>query len=196
MLPYTIDTNARTRIYFLLAIASVSLAGGIANLTTYLPLKLAAPSAMLIFCWLIAGFDKYAWRWWCFHWLTGIPLLEGEWRGTLTRAGAEGEEPQRREVTLTITQTWRSMSLVLRGMHSKSHAQVIALHVADQNDIQLKWIYLARDNSGTNPHNLYGEGTTELAVQSKGKVMILIGIYYSSKLRKGSLKLTKSATKS
>lgn len=84
------------------------------------------------------------------------------------------------------------MGVVLHGTHSKSHAHVVSLSIADKNDIVLRYVYLAKDNSGVNPANLYGEGTAELTLKKEGCAQRLAGVYYSSKLRKGFLSLTKT----
>lgn len=193
MISYSLDSPARAKVYFVLAFASVTLASAVPYLTSVFPMKLAAPSAMIIFGWLVSVFDSHLWRWPCIHWFTSIPLIEGTWTGTLVRQDDSDSSTQPRTVSLSVTQNWRTMSIILHGTHSKSHAQIIALSITDKNDIVLRYVYLAKDNSGVNPVNLYGEGTAELTLKRDSTRETFSGVYYSSKLRKGFLSLTRAA---
>jgi len=192
MIPYQIDDGTRrSRIYYGLAVISVALASVISAISPYIPFKFAAPSAMFFFGLLTFSFDRWFWKMTWFHRMTEIPLIEGLWAGTLTRNADQNGLAQTSQVALIITQTWTKMSLVFEGQNSKSHAQMIGLFVENKNDVILKWVYFAKDNSGINPNNLYGEGTTELTLRSN-ETRTLRGIYYSSKLRKGAVDLSES----
>ena len=192
MIYYSIDSRARDKVYFGLVLVSVALASAVPYLTNLVSMKLTAPSAMIIFYWLFPVFERHLWRWPCIHWFASIPLIEGTWTGTLVRHDDSNTTAQPRAVSLSVTQNWRTMSVILHGTHSKSHAQVIALSITNKNDIVLRYIYLAKDNSGVNPTNLYGEGTAELTFKRESTTETLSGVYYSSKLRKGFLSLTKA----
>jgi hypothetical protein len=191
---YSIDTDARRKIYFALALISVGAALLILHFTDHsnqLFLKLAAPDAMMMFGILMWLFDKHLWKHWLFHWSTGIPVLDGDWKGTLTRRDKNGE-PVKRDVTLTITQTWLTMNIVFEGEKSESTSKVIAFNIADKRKIVLKWIYFSKNRTGIEEANLYGEGTTEVTLKTTGGNRKLIGMYYSSKLQQGSLELNEN----
>ena len=189
MRQYTVDTNPRTKIYFGLAVISVFAATSISSATGLVPFHFAAPSAMFIFGILIATFDRFIWKWPLIRWWVGIPILDGTWTGLLVRQSESNGAPETHEVSVTITQDWTKMSIVFEGKRSKSTAEVIAVHVENRNDIGIRWIYLARDRSGVNPVNLYGEGTTDASLRIENGRRVLRGVYYSSKLRKGSIEI-------
>jgi hypothetical protein len=128
---YNGDTDPRIRIYFVLAFASIVgasfltdylkdlasfLTDHLKNLEAVLPFIVApsiAPIAIFgILLWL---FDRYLWKLPLIRSVSGIPDLEGTWKGTLTRtSSADGEqgEPKEHKAECYITQTWRSMGVV------------------------------------------------------------------------------------
>ncbi|MBC8555507.1 MAG: hypothetical protein H8D23_38320 [Candidatus Brocadiales bacterium] len=186
---YAIDTDGRTIIYFILAFVAVGCAFAISYLGQFHEyLKATAPSALMIYICLIAIFDKYIWKWNLVNVLVGIPVLEGNWEGVLTRTDVNNETTSR-QVKLVVTQTWRKMALVFNGERSVSDAQVISLFNSNENSVRIKWIYVSRDLSGIEHKNLYGEGTTDLLLSVNGNSKQLIGVYYSTKLKKGRIEL-------
>ena len=186
---YTVDTNPRTKIYFVLAVISAATATAVSSGTSLVPFHFTAPSSMFIFALLISIFDRFIWKWRMLRWWVGIPNLDGTWSGKLVRLSESNGAPEDHEVSVTITQDWRKMSIVFEGQRSKSAAEVIALHVENRKDISIKWIYSAKDRSGINPGNLYGQGTTDAWLKVVAGRRTLEGTYYSSKLRKGFIKL-------
>lgn len=188
---YTVDTNPRTKIYFVLAVISASAATALSGVTALIPFHFAAPSSMFIFALLISVFDRFVWKWPGVRLWVGIPDLNGRWTGKLVRLSESNGAPEEHTASITITQDWRKMSVVFEGQRSKSTADVIALHVENRNDICIKWIYSAKDRSGINPENLYGQGTTDAWLKLEAGRRLLQGTYYSSKLRKGFIELVK-----
>ncbi len=81
------------------------------------------------------------------------------------------------------------MSLVFSGESSVSQAQVIAMSSENKHYVKIQWVYLSNDISGKEHKNLYGEGTTDLALQLIDGKKSLTGTYYSSKLKKGRINL-------
>jgi SMODS-associating 2TM, beta-strand rich effector domain len=133
---YNVDTDPRIRIYFVLAFANLVGASfrpvdHLKDLEPVLPSSAltsfaVAPSiaSFAIFGILLWLFDQYLWKWPLIRRVSGIPNLEGTWKGTLKRISShdceQGEpkddceqgEPKQsdsHEVELYITQTWRSM---------------------------------------------------------------------------------------
>ena len=94
MVTYNVDTDPRIRIYFVLAFASIVGASFLTDhlkaLETVLPFVGAlsiAPFAIFgILLWL---FDQYLWKWPLIRRVSGIPNLEGTWKGTLKRISSD-----------------------------------------------------------------------------------------------------------
>jgi hypothetical protein len=186
---YVLDSDSRLGVYFLIALTSLGfmlLLGQASNVSEYF--KIIAPSGLMIFVAVIALFDRYIWKWRYINSLVGIPVLEGIWEGVLKREAANGNIVERK-VDLIITQNWRKMSLVFSGENSVSQAQLITLYNENKNYVNVKWVYFASDKSGKENANLYGEGTTDLALSISNDKKTLVGSYYSSKLKKGRISL-------
>jgi uncharacterized protein YjbI with pentapeptide repeats len=132
---YNVDTGPRLRIYIGLLLLSVfgaqQVTKGYAHLAKYLnkeylkeffvtlpPSVPITVTPLVIFGILLWLFDRHLWKWPLIRRVSGIPNLEGTWKGTLTRIssddGEQGEpepsEPKKAE--FYITQTWRSMGFV------------------------------------------------------------------------------------
>jgi hypothetical protein len=120
---YNVDTDPRIRIYFVLAFASIAGASfftdHLKDLETVLP-SLVPPSIapFAIFGILLWLFDRYLWKWPLIRRVSGIPNLEGTWKGTLTRISSDDGEQSKpkpsepKKAEFYITQTWRSMGFV------------------------------------------------------------------------------------
>ncbi|HLX12372.1 MAG TPA: hypothetical protein VKS81_06120, partial [Bacteroidota bacterium] len=139
-----------------------------------------------ILVWL---FDVYLWKMKLVQSMIKMPNLDGTYKGKLTRQNDGKSELQERDITLTVSQTWLTMSLVFEGERSQSTAKMILMSVQDPKHIVLNWIYDCKDYTGLEDENLYGEGTTELKLRLSNGKRKLQGHYYSSKLRHGHLDL-------
>lgn len=190
MINYSLNTDIRKKTYGVLGVASAAIAGGATLVLQTVPLPVAAPSGLVVFGLLTALFDRYAWRWPFINKLIEIPIIDGYWEGTVVRSGLDGQPDETRKVKMTVTQRWSTISIVFTGQSSSSHASVVAMNIADPKQISLRWVYDARDISGHPAKNRYGEGTTMLTLASTNGRRLLNGIYYSTKLSKGTLSLT------
>ncbi len=184
MVNYSVDTLRRRQLTAIIAILSVALA---AIVRDHLPHNLDAPSTMAIFGGLYWLFDRYVWRLSFMRSATGVPNLNGEWRGHLMRKDDEGCE-QEVAVTLTVTQTWSTADLVLESWggaelsrRTMSHADVIGMFVQNPNVLMVKWMY----------HHAQGEGVTQLRLGRAGGADTLTGYYYSTRLRGGDIAVTR-----
>lgn len=190
MIHYSLNTDIRKKTYGILGVASAAIAGGATLFLQSVPLPFAAPSGLVVFGALAALFDRYAWRWPFVNDLLEIPILDGYWEGNVVRNGLDGKPPETRKVKMTVTQRWSTISIVFTGQSSTSHASVIAMNIADPKQISLRWVYDARDISGHPAKNRYGEGTTMLTLANSIGKRQLQGMYYSTKLSKGTISLT------
>lgn len=186
---YSVNTDIRAKVYGIIGVASAAIATGFALTLETLPLPIAAPSGLVVFGGLVALFDKYVWRWPFINSMLEIPILDGYWAGTVVRNGLNGQPPETRNVTMTITQCWSRINIVFTGESSSSHANVVAMNIADPKQISLRWVYDARDISAQPDKNRYGEGTTIMTLVNGIEQRKLQGTYYSTKLSKGTISL-------
>jgi SMODS-associating 2TM, beta-strand rich effector domain len=138
-----------------------------------------APSiaSFAIFGILLWLFDQYLWKWPLIRRVSGIPNLEGTWKGTLKRISShdceQGEpkddceqgEPKQsdsHEVELYITQTWRSMGFAFydyppseeQGSEEPTKeptriatARTVGMFVKNPQDIHVRYVYGARQTT-------------------------------------------------
>lgn len=218
MVTYNVDTDPRIRIYFVLAFASIvgasSLTAYLKDLETVLPF-FGAPSIapFAIFGVLLWLFDQYLWKWRLIRRVSGIPNLEGTWKGTLTRtSSADGEqgELKKHKAKCYITQTWRSIGFVFydfaeseeqgseeQGSEEPTRvatARIVGMFVKNPQDIHVRYVYGARQTtllrSLNNVDAMPSEGAAVLRLRDLGKGnKRLWGTYYSDKMRRGDINL-------
>jgi SMODS-associating 2TM, beta-strand rich effector domain len=144
-----------------------------------------APSIFLIFFTLHYIFNRLLWKIWPFFYIVKVPNFGGTWRGKLNRQinGTSDEH----EIEFQIGQTWLEMSVVLIGKSIDSCSSAIHIVNSDLNNVQIKYIYFARQRDLNNGNNAYGEGTAILKLdQSSSR---LEGSYFSSKARVGFISI-------
>jgi hypothetical protein len=205
---YNVDTDPRIRIYFGLAFASIVGASFLTDhlkylLETVLPFFGApsisisgAPSISIapfaIFGILLWLFDRYLWKWPLIRRVSGIPNLEGTWKGTLTRIssddGEQGEPEQSKpkqskpkKAEFYITQTWRSKGFVFydftepeeQGSEEQGAEEPVGMFVKNPQDIHVRYVYGARQttmlHSLKNVDAMPSEGAAVLRLRDLGE---------------------------
>ena len=188
MIPYGIDTPARQVGYFSLAVLTVAITPWIAQMGNVLGCDPLIPSAFALFIASIHVCDFLFPRIPFMPGLMRITSLHGTWRGTLERT-VEGKT-ETRNVTLRIHQTWRRIGVTLEGETSISVVRLAHLSTGNPDSVSIKWVYDSRPCQGQRDLPLaYGEGVTELFLSTDEEGASLKGHYYSSKLRRGNLRL-------
>ncbi len=185
MKTYTTDTPVRERVYFWLAVLSMALAFLVAIIFGHLLLyKLVAPSAGALFGIIAFLFDRYLWKIPLINACVGIPDLSGEWVGTVT------SEDRQTKVSVTVTQTFHRISLVLRSDRTYSESDLAGFRLQDTRNTQFVYTYLVEHSNGPDAGTPYGKGTNRLFLK-RGKPWVLSGPYYSSMSRNGHVELTR-----
>jgi SMODS-associating 2TM, beta-strand rich effector domain len=191
MINYSLDTNSRPAVYF--AIAAIAL---LAALLAGPMLDMAhahwlAPSAFSLFGLGVYAFDHYGWKnptiaaWLC------VPDLAGKYSGTVERGAKDTPEYERYEVSVSITQTWTKIEMVLHSGDTVSHLRTCGFFVARGQFPSVLYTYGVKDLQGHAEASKYGEGTGELYISKDAETLQLSGAYYSTKCRKGAVKLVK-----
>lgn len=180
---YSISTGRRIIVIAILAVLS-GLIGQLIN--PYLwSVGLMSYGSLAIFGVLFGIFNLWAWDWPLIQNVVNIPNLSGKWEGTLIRP--ENNHNTERQVSMEIHQNFTQLSIVFRGERSTSRSTSATLKNDNKRDIQLHWTYFSYDQTGDANANLYGHGTTMLSMNES----TLEGTYYSTKLKKGRLKMVR-----
>jgi hypothetical protein len=230
MVNYDVDTEPRLRIYVGLLLLSVfgarNVAKGYAHLAEYLneeyltreffvTLPTSIPitvTPLVIFGISLWIFDRFLWRWPLISRVSGIPDLEGTWKGTLSRTWVEKvkeEQVEKHEVRCFITQTWRKIDLVLidfgpEGPTRVGTTRIVGMFVENPQDIYVRFVYAARQTTmlrhldDVNVMPSEGAGILRLRRWSEGRFwqrrgkkrrVYLQGTYHSDKMRRGDIDL-------
>ena len=190
MVNYSIDTNIRVPAYFWMAVISIFLSYLI-NCKYFIYLKsffFTAPSAAVIFSFLVYIFDIFIWKLKNINKLLGVPDLNGEWIGFVKRALINKERNYEEiQAIMIISQTWHRISLIVESNISISNILIAGLFIENKKNLSIRYSYIVRDKTGSKSENYFGEGTAELMLRCEGDKKILAGPYYSTKSIEGYL---------
>lgn len=171
---YSIDTNARIKIYSSIAIISVAASSLLTLFEDNSFYKFIAPSVLMIYFILFNFFDKYLWK---MKFLSSIPNLNGKWEGEITNSDNLSSP-----LSLRIKQTWTKIDVVFESKDTISKIIAANIDIENSNETTLKYIYLVRGKT-VEKKDVYGEGSQEFRLSNDNKSME--GTYYSSKYRGG-----------
>ncbi|MBI4464146.1 MAG: hypothetical protein HY647_05530 [Acidobacteria bacterium] len=192
MHPYATDSSERKYVPLVLAGLAIGAAWGFSRLLLFLNVPVAwwidAPSTMGFYGIFYALFDKKLWEIRLLRKLgvVKVPLLEGDWQGTLSTSF--DEHAAKHHVEVQIKQSWTRIVLYLRGRDSKSHTLAATLLIESPEGIVLSYQY----RNEPLPHAVgtmqIHYGTARLALSDSD---VLEGDYYSGRGRQnfGSLHL-------
>ena len=190
MILYSINSEIRTRITFIVAILAVASVAGISRLLELLPFHIAVPSAFGLFGLYVWLFDRFVWRWPGVRSVHGVPDLNGEWEGTVRRIKPEVAAHDI-PVTAVIQQTWTRIQVEVIGERTRSLVRSVSLDVEPMVRKSMIYIYDLRPRAESPEHNVRGEGCQELVLRDSNT---LEGPYFSTHLRKGTMVLTRKHT--
>ncbi len=184
MVKYSVNTEIRKIIIFVLAVISVFVS---LLAMTYISPYVMTSTAFGCFGFLYWLFDRFLWKIKPIIGLIGIPNINGNWEGTITRKDfreniTEAELP----VTLTITQTWTSISLVLENTNiesvsgpTRSFSMVVGMDIQNSKAIIIRDIF-SFDKA---------QGMSELRLSFEKEQAFLKGSYMSNVFRVGYIDL-------
>jgi len=189
---YSIDTNYRIYIYFIIAVISISISPHVTFFEKLFGYSFSVTPFML-FCGLYWLFNNYLWSFFGFRHFFKVPNLNGKWEGTITLPVTEYRKQERIiNVVLFVTQNWSTIDLVLKGQETVSSALTTHISIRNPDNISIKWIYKVKGRTGLEPINHASEGVTELFLTTNSSSYKMEGFYYSNIGRRGYLQLTKS----
>ena len=142
---HSYDLEGRAKIYIGLAVLSIVpvwlLDTGLSAINYEPQWWLSTPSFAGFYSVLYWLFNCYVWRWSFLRKLgiLNVPDLNGEWDGTIQSSYHENIAQQ---FTVTITQNWSKISIILENRGSRSRSNVASLKVSDSPFPELIYTYI------------------------------------------------------
>ena len=196
MHPYSIDTDERKTIYFILAVLSILFTLGFYSILDWkkitMPWWVEAPSVLFSFGLLCLLFDRCCWKW---NLLSNVgliktPNLNGEWIGHLQTShdGFNGKTV----IILRIKQSWTQINIVLSTNTSSSHSETASIITGHPKGIVLSYQYWNKPQANAIDTMHIHPGTTLLELNMEENT--LNGEYYTGRDRGsyGTLELKKN----
>jgi hypothetical protein len=203
MIHYSVDTEPRSRVHFWAAIAA-------AGTTAFLKATLATwhvsfdvPTAFAVYGLYLYVFNKWLWKSRPFSWAAGIPDISGHYKGTVSHAaeasgdavgagkGGGREALKETPVTAVVTQTWTQIDVVLKSDYGVSNLTVCGFFVANDNSQKILCSYQLNETAPGKQPEVYGVGSQELFIERGPGKVVLNGSFYSTKKRRGQIRLTR-----
>lgn len=192
MHPYSINLRERQVVYFVLAAISFGASLLVGRTLAYFqwgpPSWLDVPGAFTIFGLLCWWFDKHIWRWSLVRWMgVATPILSGHWSGVVHSSFDDFKEAH--PVTVTVRQTWTTMSVMLTSRQSNSHSTTAAINMGP--DQLLVYSFTNEPEVGTVETMHIHVGTAALRISGDK----LSGEYYSGRDRQniGNIELHRTS---
>ncbi len=184
MVEYSLDTDIRAKVHFLLAAASIVLCYFVYSAMTPSASDIAKlakiSSAFVVYGLLLWIFNRFIWRWPVVRMLHGVPDLNGNWKGTIERGDASSDV---RQIKADITQNWHNIAIEVTAEHSRSSVKAAAILTQGATKEILYSYAKVPLNAAT---GRFGEGFQQLKLDANDK---LSGRYFSTRLRGGFTKL-------
>lgn len=178
MTMYTEDVNYRLRTLFAVLVA-LSIIGGFAlqNAIPQYP-RLIVPATFMIFGAIFWLFDAFLWKVPGIRILnSGIPLLAGIWKGSITR-DVQGRS-ELLDAELIVKQTWSKLELILKTSECVSRNVLVGFTLANPGGILLTWIYQI-DQTEAASVTEHGRGIVELTLHRNENAFTFDGAFIAS----------------
>lgn len=190
MVNYSVDTNSRHYVYFLIAAVALIVSFLAGPLVESAQARWLAPSAFSLFGMLLFWFEHYGWRTRWVASLFGVPDLRGKYVGTVE---FDRDTPKHKSYTVevSISQTWSKIEMYLDSGDTISHLRTCGFFVASGIKPSLLYTYSMSSRDAPGDRSKYGEGTAEMYVSDEGGKVRLFGRTYSTKERTGLVTLTR-----
>ena len=198
MHPYTTDSNERRMILLGIAVLSILCAFALNSVSSRLDISwlwwVDVPSVFGFYGIIYTAMNRWLWRWRILRriGLVRVPDLNGQWHGYVSSSFDNCAE--RKDVLVTISQTWTRISITLHARTSQSHSLIGAVLIGQQGEPVLSYEYMNEPKPDA-PDTMHAHrGTARLVVRGEGK--FLEGEYYSGRDRQnyGILHLERETT--
>jgi SMODS-associating 2TM, beta-strand rich effector domain len=151
------------------------------------------PTVVTVDAAVVFLFAKFAWKWRVFKsWLVPFPNLNGTYQGTIRTTWIDpitNERPAPIPVTLTIHQTFFSISCVMRTEEMTSRSFIADFILDDDNQVKkLSYSYTSTPKQVVIERSPQHDGTIMFEIDDSSKPR-LVGEYWTARKTTGTIEL-------
>jgi hypothetical protein len=175
---YSINTNERRNILFILAAISIFLEKMLSSLPFLQYNWISAPKAFAIYgilCWM---FDKWLWIPFSKIGMISTPFLKGTWEANIISS----HDSKITTAKLVISQTWTKICFRLESQFSTSYSTDASINVEGDGHFKVTYHYLNKPRSNAPSTMSMHEGTTHITISEDKKSFN--GYYFTGKDRR------------
>ena len=136
---------------------------------------------------VLAGFEKWFWRWPVVKWLAGRPDLSGCWHGTMRPEPSESNPAQRTEtleVFLMVRQSFSTLHVRLLSPESQSLSLAASIVKEADGQHHANWVYRSEPRHSVQDRSRVHLGAACLRV---GEPEAMAGHYWTDRRTSGEL---------
>lgn len=175
---YSINTNERRNILFILAFLSIA----ISQLLSLIPIFqygwITVPKSFAIYGVLCFVFNKWAWVWFSKAKIISTPFLDGEWEAFINSTFNQSNTTPAR---LIISQSWTKVCFRLESEYSTSSSTGASINIDEDGSYSVTYHYVNKPKNSSPSTMTMHEGTNHIRI-SKDK-RIFSGHYFTSRDR-------------
>jgi len=198
--PYSTTSPERRYIPFFIAGAAIGVAFLVSHVMDAYHIKLPWWASLPIDTMALYGlfyglFDKYIWKWSVLRrlFIVRVPNLSATWHGEVRPADTPGVSSGLRittEITITIRQSWTTITIGGRTRLSNSHSLSASLLTGDECSLSYEYVNEPSAAASATMHSHHG--VARLSLGKEGT--ILEGEYYSGRDRQnlGTIRVSRS----
>lgn len=135
---------------------------------------------------LLLVYERYVWRWPLVRRFTGMPLLDGTWRGVVV--SSHGAIPNPIPSVFRVSQTATAITVTMFSAESSSTSRYAALTSLSDQRWALMWSYDNMPRASVRHRSEHHRGSAEAILGNENDEM-LVGEYYTDRLTRGEIRL-------
>lgn len=194
MVNYSLNTDARRDINFLMAASSIAIILLLNIFLIDIGVEISVASSFSTYLFLNWIFDNHVWKWKIIRSYHGVPDLNGFWNCTVQRISSEPDllgkyQTEEFHLSAVISQTFSRISVEVSNQNGFSTITSASFDLSNSLKPCLRYSYSIKPFGGTKKGNIRGEGLQELYILDSETIE---GPYFSTKAREGRLHLTRA----
>ena len=187
---YSINSPERKQVPFVLAFISIAIVT-FAKYKITLPSWIPIPGVFALYGIFYGIFDKWLWKYFSIIKFIKTPDLNGQWK-CASKSSVDNYVKQY-DGTITIHQTWTSISVFLNGEKFTSKSTMAGIHINTDDNFELKWEYTSQKKPQFSVKDYMHTGMTRVVANEWPKISFLQGDYFTDRSRHnyGSIEICK-----